>query len=153
MVPDGTNVHDLYKNPAYTSADIVALSQTTFSGLSCNPNKQPGATALTFYSPEDAARGQRVIPDLAAFKAPFNPADLPVRIRPTLVCPNVISFLVQSMYLPDDTTFENETSLYDTTKFGVAGYITSGVKGIQVTLRVWDNNTRQTRQATLAQDL
>jgi prepilin-type N-terminal cleavage/methylation domain-containing protein len=156
MVPDGTNVNDLYKNPTYTSADIVALSQSTFSGLSCNPNKQPGATALTFYSPEDAARGQRVILDLAA----FNAADPRIRGGATLVCPNVISFLVQSMFLPSDNdgddvpTFGNTPNgIYDTTKFGIAPYTTLGLKGIQVTLRVWDNTTRQTRQATLAQDL
>ena len=140
MVPDGTNLANKFSNEKIG----------TFTGISCNP--APGSLTLSFYSPEDAARGQRLIPDLAA----FNPADPPNRIRTgaTLVCPNVISFLVQSMLLPSDATFGNLTGIYDTTKFGgVDGYSTVGLKGVQVTLRVWDNRTRQTRQATLAQDL
>jgi hypothetical protein len=38
-------------------------------------------------------------------------------------------------------------AIYDTAS------IPSGLKGIQVTVRVWDNKTRQTRQSTVVQDL
>jgi hypothetical protein len=65
----------------------------------------------------------------------------------TLVCPNVISFQVQLMYLNQTTFVDVAGTTYDTTS------IPTGLKGIQVTLRVWDNKTRQTRQSTIVQDL
>src|SRR5205807_8046527 len=75
-----------------TNANRVTLSQTTFSGLSCNANLSASPAYLQFYAPADAARGQRVIPDLTAFIPANNPR---VFIGATLVLPNVISFNVR----------------------------------------------------------
>ena len=146
MVPDATNVN---------AANITAAGITTFAGMSCNP----GGANLTFFSPADAALGNRVILDLAA----FNTADPRILSAATLVLPNVISFEMQVMQLADpannilaDTNFSPgnlPNVIYDTTKFGVAGYPNRGLKAIQITLRVWENRTRQTRQATIVQDL
>ena len=48
--------------------------------------------------------------------------------------------------------------IFDTTQFpasgaGFNGYPTSGLKAIQITLRVWDNASRQSRQMSIIQDL
>ena len=49
------------------------------------------------------------------------------------------------------------SGLYDTTLFATPAptYFNNfgGLSGVQVTLRVWDNKTRQTRQVTIVQDL
>ena len=97
----------------------------------------------------------------------------------TLVLPNVLSFQVQLMPVgdPDFIDFNppfpvptqlyttpippyqltpsvTQAMVYDTALFGFAGYKNNvGLKGIQITLRVWDNKTRQTRQVTVVQDL
>jgi prepilin-type N-terminal cleavage/methylation domain-containing protein len=132
MVPNGTTVSTLYPNTAL-------LEQTTFNSVSCNPNT--GTGFLQFYSPADAANGQRVIPTLAAASITARHAS-----AGTLVLPNVISFEVQMMptgsnaFSPTVGLYESRTSAF-------------GLKAIQVTLRVWDNKTRQTRQVTLVQDM
>jgi hypothetical protein len=89
-------------------------------------------------------------PDIGTFA--FNAAT-GVRFAPaqTLVLPNVISFHVQVM--PVGANVFGDVSLYDTTRFGSGGYYTSGLKAIQITMRVWDHKTRQTRQMTIIQDL
>ncbi len=156
MVPNGTNLAGKFGN---------GLELTTFQGLSCNPS----AGGLVFNSPADVAKGQRVLPDISTFAPGFVVPPGPSRlingnfaVRETLVLPNVVSFQVQTMNL-SDAVFDdmppvapgtlNSPYLYDTTKFGVAGYATNGLKGIRVTLRVWDNKTRQTRQVSVVQDL
>jgi hypothetical protein len=122
--------------------------------LSCNLNPA-NSNKVEFYSPADAALipGKRVIPDMATF--------LPLSFTrmETLVCPNVLSFQVQIMPLNsnsfDDVPAPGAPLLYDTTKFNTpaAGYPQVGLKAIQVTLRVWDQTTQQTRQITVVQDL
>jgi hypothetical protein len=86
-------------------------------------------------------------------------------IRETLVCPNVVSFHVQVMPLgspafgdvqPQIVGGVNQSfGIYDTTQFNNPSYANNrfGIKGIQITLRLWDNKTRQTRQMTVIQDL
>jgi prepilin-type N-terminal cleavage/methylation domain-containing protein len=153
MVPDPTSVSTLFPN-------ALALQTSTFSGMSCNP----GATKLTFFSPADAAQGQgkRMIPNFTP--TGFNPATnvnyARVDAAKTLVMPSVISFHVQVMQLgPASTLFIDVPQpvagatygLYDTAP--LVGPANLGLKGIQVTLRVWDNKTRQTRQVTIMQDL
>jgi prepilin-type N-terminal cleavage/methylation domain-containing protein len=155
MVPDATNVAGVAQFANSARYNNLPLEQSTFAGMSCNP----GAADLTFFSPADAAKGNRVFPDLSP---PFNPAaDLHVDAAKTLVLPNVISFEVQIMRL-GDPNFDpgnlpnigsSPFGIYDTTKFNVTGYPNTGLKGIQITLRVWENTTRQTRQATIVQDL
>ena len=119
MVPDGANVSTLYTTnpvppiPVTTVPNQVLLSQTTFAGMSCYPVTTGGTTALTFFSPADAAVANRVIPDLAAFNP--DPASSVQSARvfagATLVCPNVLSFQVQVMQLgPPGTTFDDNPS-------------------------------------------
>ena len=181
--PDGTSVNTQFATPAYSAVNIDALSKTTFAAMSCNPiTVTVGATTtttLTFFSPAVAAQanatlGNRVIPDLSpsAFVPPvlFDPTNNRICAASTLVLPNVISFEVQIMRvtgttgLPDtgfaSSNLPNYTGvagatygIYDTTRLGVAGYPDTGLKGIQITLRVWETKTRQTRQATIVQDL
>jgi len=127
--------------------------EPTFAGLSC----LPGASGrLAFFSPADAALGKRVFANFLTFPpamaSPFtNPR---AAVTSTLVCPNVTSFHIQVMPL-GSTTFIDvpNNGTYDTTQFSVAGYPVGGLKGISVTLRVWDHGTRQTRQTTVMQDL
>ncbi len=133
MVPDGTTVSTVIPNG----------SLAAFGGLSCNPGK----TSLTFYSPADAAAGNRVIPNLATFSPNARVAD-----GATLLLPNVISFHVQIM--PTGPGAVLEDGKYDTTKFGAGGpYLNSGLQAIQITLRVFDTASRQARQMTIVQDL
>ena len=135
MLPDPTSVNN-----------ASGLTINTFAGLSCNVI----GGKVQFFSPSDAAKGQRVIPNFDP--AGFNPVGFS-RLE-TLVCPNVISFQVQVMPLNssvfDDATPPAAPLLYDTTIFGPASL---GLKAIQVTLRVWDPTTQQTRQITIVQDL
>jgi prepilin-type N-terminal cleavage/methylation domain-containing protein len=145
MVPDGTGVSTLFSNRS-------RLELSTFSGLSCNP----GANNLTFYSPADAALipGSRVIPDLATFSS-SNPrftdgATLPLP-NVTLLLPNVISFHVQT--IPTGPGAVLGDGVYDTTKLGVGGYPSTGLQAIQVTLRIFDSASRQSRQMTIVQNL
>lgn len=108
----------------------------------------------------------------------FNPQAL-VRNAPTNrvtlteapVLQNVISFQVQVMRhddiafgdilptnippIPTTPGFVPRARIFDTTYFGsVPGYSNNyGIKAIQITLRVWEQKTRQTRQVTLVQDM
>jgi prepilin-type N-terminal cleavage/methylation domain-containing protein len=155
MVPDGTKVSEIFTST--TPADITKLSETTFAGMSCGPvtdtTVKPNVTKLKFFSPADAAQqgvGQRVIPasTWAAFLPAFNPAtNSRVMSNATLVCPNVISFHAQIMPVGTFLAKSFSDSIIDT------ALAPTGLWGIQVTLRVWDHKTRQTRQATVIQDL
>jgi prepilin-type N-terminal cleavage/methylation domain-containing protein len=153
MVPDGTNL---------TSPALAAgLEGSTFAQIACNP--QGAGQPLAFFSPMDAAKGNRTL-DIANFNPVTNTRVLRLDpsgaiIRETLVCPNVISFQVQVMQVGANAFDDMAPGalgapfFYDTAKFGTAGYTLGGLKGIQVTVRVWDNKTRQTRQATVVQDM
>lgn len=137
MVPNGTSVSTLY--PANSTLEF-----STFAGMSCNPNP----TNLQFFSPQDAANGQRVLPVNGAFNA--------ARIGPssTLVMPHVISFQVQIMPTTSNAFQDVPGGVYDTARINTPGYGNNfGLKAIQVTLRVWDTKTRQTRQVTIVQDM
>jgi Prokaryotic N-terminal methylation motif len=158
MVPDSTNVNTLY------AGAIVPAALNTFSQMSCNVGVAGPAPLLQFYSPTDAAKGQRMVPDLATFTsgkplAAFNAVEARVHLNATLVVPNVISFEVQTMRL-NENAFSgyggtNMSPYYDTTKFNVVGaaFPNTGLKAIQATIRVWDTKTRQTRQVTVVQDM
>jgi prepilin-type N-terminal cleavage/methylation domain-containing protein len=123
----------------YNGAFTIMSTPTTTTFTYINPMTGLGAagsgTATLKYDPEDNPR------ILNPQTATLNPQTA------TLVCPNVISFQVQLMYLNQTTFVDVAGTTYDTTS------IPSGLKGIQVTLRVWDNKTRQTRQSTIVQDL
>jgi prepilin-type N-terminal cleavage/methylation domain-containing protein len=184
MVPDGTNVSSVKNNAgAWTGkfANVLALQNSTFVGLSCNAN--PTSGFLDFFSPADAAglnplvtpTVKRIIPNLPQFNVNSANANVVTRVRTpqteTLVLPNVVSFQVQVML--DDLHAPNygyakgafadvpltgapAVRLYDTSLLNApaATYGNNfGLKAIQVTLRVFDPKTSQTRQVTVAQDL
>jgi prepilin-type N-terminal cleavage/methylation domain-containing protein len=155
MVPDGTNVSGKFNG---------ALAATTYQGFSCGQI----AGKVAFYSPVDASKyvvGQtpvvkRTDPLLAQFAQPAA-GTVPNQVTTTLVLPSVISFQIQVM--PTGTTAfidvpptGSSGHLFDTAMFsappGTYGN-DFGLKAIQITLRVWDNKTRQTRQVTVVQDL
>ena len=154
MVPDGTNVSGQFAG---------GLANTTFEGLSCAAN----GGKVVFYSPADAANYvaaqvpvvKRTTPSLTAFAVPA----VPNPVTTTLVLPSVISFQVQIMKTGTTTFIDVPNSgalgdLFDTAMFtapAAAGYTNNnfGLKAIQITLRVWDNKTRQTRQVTIVQDI
>jgi prepilin-type N-terminal cleavage/methylation domain-containing protein len=159
MVPDSTNV-----NPPNNSFPN-GLDYDTFAGMSCL--SPPGNNPVKFFSPADAALSQRVISDLTTLStgapAPAVGRTLDYRVfsAATVVCPNVVSFQVQVMPMNgnafDDPPPSPSALLYDTTKFNpagvAAGYPQVGLRAIQITLRVWDQTTQQTRQLTVIQDL
>lgn len=137
MPPDSSKLASLIaSNPQNNS---------TFRALSWNSVATPGF--LSFNSPLDAAKGQRTI-DVTAIDVSRLAASS------TLVLPNVLSFQVQIMPTGTTNFIDVPGLLYDTARFNTAGYGNNfGLKSIQVTMRVWDAATRQTRQATVIQDL
>ena len=158
MVPDSTNLN----KPALAANQITSAEFASVSTIACRP---VGAN-VSFFSPIDAAMptGLHAI-DLATFTVPQAPVSAPpatvleqqLTTSSTLVLPNVISFQVQIMPTVGnafiDVPVANGFHLYDTTQFNAAGANTFGLKAIQITLRVWDFKTRQTRQTTIMQDL
>lgn len=145
MVPDSTNLVNKIGNVQFP----------IFGGMSCYPGTNG---FLTFYSPQDAAlpTNNRTF-NPATFVSPTTMAAIDPRLpsASTLVLPNVISFQVQVMPAVGGTTFVDMpgSGLYDTTQFNVVGANTFGLKALQITMRVWDNKTRQARQATIVQDM
>jgi hypothetical protein len=141
MVPDSTNVNN---------AKIPGTNLAAFQNLSC---LNAGGT-LAFFSPQDVAVGQRVVANptsLFGAGGVLNPASASfARVTPvaTLVLPSVTSFQVQILPTGPSTTFTDVPgNVFDSTS------ATYGLKAIQITLRVWDQKTRQTRQLTLIQDM
>jgi prepilin-type N-terminal cleavage/methylation domain-containing protein len=174
MVPDATNVTGIYST--------TGLELTTFKALSCDKsNANP--LLINFFSPADAASfvaGQtpvvkRVVPVVSNFTpqaASLNNVTARVEINSdpsvsssgsdALLLPSVISFQVQVMPTTDaglGSNFVDVRSLpgsngvYDTANFGQAGFPSTGLRAIQITLRVWDPASRQARQMTIVQDL
>lgn len=167
MTPDGgtttTGVSSVYKTPGYSAANLGTLATTIFGGMSTNPMPFGAPTNLMFYSPADAATGMRVIPNVAAFTPPALPddpsADPRFASHSNHVLSSVLSFHIRVMPT-GGLNFVDVTSLtgavpgiYDTVNLGNAGYANTGLKAIQITLRVWDPSSRQSRQMTIVQDL
>jgi prepilin-type N-terminal cleavage/methylation domain-containing protein len=168
MVPDSSHVSGILAN---------GLELTTFEGMSCNKNNTTGF--VDFFSPSDASAyvtGQtpvvkRLIPQVPQFTpgaAAVNVATNRVEVNEALLLPNVLSFHVQIMPTtgsafgdvpatnvpPANGVAQPAAFLYDTALISYANYgNTFGLKGIQVTLRVFDNASRQARQMTIVQDL
>ncbi len=158
MVPSERNV----------PTGIPIASSPMFPTIACNP----GAVDVEIFSPADsaAAASQRVVPtQFAAAPAvspmlSIQPDGTPnllfpyARVAPasTLVLPNLISFQIQIM--PTGTAVpafvDVPGGVYDTALINAPGYRNNfGLRAIQITLRVWDPKTRQTRQITVVQDM
>jgi prepilin-type N-terminal cleavage/methylation domain-containing protein len=152
MTPDGTGVSTLFANASGAHSSV-------FAGMSCNPNTVTGK--VQFYSPADAPTGGRVVPNMGTFVPPPAPdtlsatADFRFANHTNHVLSNVISFHIQVMptggFSFVDVSAVAANGIYDTA--GVSGAPTVGLKAIQITLRVWDPNSRQSRQMTIVQDL
>jgi hypothetical protein len=164
-------------------ANINIWNATTFAQLSTavvntgtpvNPQWQ-----LQFLSPSEAAQGNRIIPSLAFFNpqvAAPNAITQRVMLNEALVIPNVVSFHVQPMFTGSNAFSDipltnippigasqaatQQAYVFDTAWFNVGvngvvpGYTNiGGMKAVQITIRVWDSKTRQTRQVTMVQDM
>jgi hypothetical protein len=159
MTPDNTNVTATIPNSAFPA----------YQGMACNKNPTTGK--IDFYSPEWAARGvdkngvtsqQRTLEPLT-LNLPVDPTSTAadpqwarLTSNATLVLPNVISFQFKAMHLYEDKTHlidlgGNPPGLYDTQRFYHPPHNMWRFKAIQITMRIWDTNSRQTRQTTLIQ--
>jgi type II secretory pathway pseudopilin PulG len=119
-----------------------------YMGFACNLGIPPPPGAIppiTFLTPADLASpaGRTLnLTNVATFsQRAFSST--------TLVLPNVISFEVR--VIRNQTTAPFQVALgaamnYDSSNGGA-------ILGLAITLRVWDNKTRQTRQMTIMQDL
>jgi hypothetical protein len=157
----------------------VALSQQVFAGLSTT---NPSGTNVLFNSPDDAAMGQRVISpanltptnfkNLLATDGRFQVSDASGATQSyaaNLVLPNVLSFQIQVMpayatNFGDLPTYLGQPAgsayaLFDTAQFNATAFpnypatARTALKGIQITLRVFDSASRQSRQMTIVQNM
>jgi prepilin-type N-terminal cleavage/methylation domain-containing protein len=117
-----------------------------FLGMACNqPPGGPPPPPIVFYGPQKLAAGTRTF-------TPANPQAARTTQVASLVVPNVVSFQVQvlqqGLNAPSDLLPLVASGAYDT-----ASNPPFALRGVYITLRVWDNKTRQTRQTSMLQDL
>jgi hypothetical protein len=117
---------------AYLANDIVWFNNISFRAIVGNTGQQPG-------SPQSNAWRQMLAPDVPL--SPFAFADIP---------PSPMTSPVANRVRLYDTTLIN-VGLTNT--FGGATTNRFGLKAIQITIRVFDHKTRQTRQVSIVQDL
>lgn len=175
MVPDNTPIKGQnFYTTAVAGVTVPVLTgwrDASFKPMSCDVIPSGGNSILNFYTPAEAAQGMRVIPSLANFDpqaAVGSVTTTRVLLSETAVLPNVLSFQIQVQpapapgggFLPFQDVPSTGTSgqLYDTTLFNPNVPATTynnrfPLKAIQITMRVWDPGTRQTRQVTVLQDL
>jgi prepilin-type N-terminal cleavage/methylation domain-containing protein len=134
------------------TAKIANAEFSAYQGISCQPGN---SGTLVFNSPSDVAQGKRAISKPGS----FNPSSLGANVAATLVLPNVISFQVQVLGTSTAPAAVannfGDPGVYDTTQFagGNGNAPFYGLRAIQVTMRVWDAATRQTRQSSVVQAL
>jgi prepilin-type N-terminal cleavage/methylation domain-containing protein len=134
----GTPLYSLYRAQYVMVTDKTQLvgqipntAMPDLVGMACLPNA--GTGFIDFYTPNDLAGAARpTIPPNAAAR------------NSSLLVPNVISFQVQGITqgaaAPVDMAYDSASAQ-------------TPLIGLAITIRVWDNNTRQTRQLTVVQDL
>jgi prepilin-type N-terminal cleavage/methylation domain-containing protein len=131
--------------------NLIPFTQlSTYAAFSCqpdNPNPQK-AQWLVFNTPENLAAGQR------SFNLPTDPT---ASLGAALVVSNVVSFQVLVSYagepfpVIDPTVIQAPAPLnFDT---ATQGATPTRVSGVQVTLRLWDPVTGQSRQVTIFQEM
>ena len=120
---------------------------------------------LEFRGPDDVARfdpvvngAKRIIPNVAAFDPQATPANAVTAralLNETLLVPNVTSFQVQVLQSGFPPGFTDLTGgIYDTTQMTNAASVNRiGLKAIQVTIRVFDSKTKQSRQISVVSDM
>jgi hypothetical protein len=147
----GTQLFGLYR------AQFVGVTEATningqiangnasgFTGIAC----VAGGTGLVFYTPKDLAKGPNTRTFNPANLTTGNPANL-TTVSASLVVPNVLSFLVQGIVNNGNPV---DLGNYDSANV-TANPNATNLQGLFITLRVWDNNSRQTRQMSIMQDL
>jgi hypothetical protein len=130
VVTDNTAANANYQNLANPGAAF-----NNFQSMACNLN----VPNLVFYTPADLAKSPVASPGFRT----FNPSN-PTFRSASLVVPNVLSFQVQGIAAgaaaPTDGNYDSANA-------------PPVLQGVSITIRVWDNKTRQTRQLTIVQDL
>lgn len=141
----GLPLYGLYRAQYVAVTDNTALNNAAypvanqypdFMNIACGPQTVNGKAQLYFYGPHDMAKA-------GGATRTFNPL-APVFGSASLVVPNVLSFQVQGIgsgsTVPADVIYDSASG-------------TGPMLGVSITIRVWDNKTRQTRQMTIMQDL
>jgi hypothetical protein len=130
---------------ALNAAQIPVAQLPQYAEMSCQPD--PTNTFLVFNSPADLANGQRSISLFTAY--PFGYGSSPL-------LSNVLSVEVEVICRNDNGTRSvvtgnpNQAWSFDTNQAASPGFT---VLALQMTLRVWDPATQQTRQVTLFQNM
>lgn len=178
MVPDGTPLRtpttptntNLFVNVNnFNKPRLDTWEQSSFQQMSTaviNTGAAAPQWQLKFNSPAEAAvfsptvngvvQPNRIIANLNTFDPQATVRTTVMNrvfLNETLVTPNVISFQVQVMPntgLAFTDLAANANRIYDTTQVGTS---TNGLKAVQVTIRVWDSKSRQTRQVSIVQDM
>lgn len=180
LLVDGTAARALN---ALNSADRVPSQFLgRFAHIACKPDARPGQSGyLYFCTPTDAAAAEgRSMVDFTggaslphavgtpypplhpATMLPFVEPEWPIRFGDDRVISDVVSFEIK-VFLPGAPFAQPlppAPGVYDTENWPIDdpevtpnGTQTLTLKGVQITLRVWDYRTEQTRQITLIQDL
>lgn len=155
------------RNDNLTTVNVPATDETdlpnppghpvwnAYQEMSCLPPQ--GGGNLTFYTPENLGSGtggRSFNPTNILYNA-FNPAKPLKTVKGTsLLLDNVVSFQVELLRSNAMTGFDdvpdNGSGVRD---FDSATTTNYQIRAIRVTLRVWDPNTRQTRQSSIIQDM
>jgi type II secretory pathway pseudopilin PulG len=130
------------------------VPNTNYLGMACSLGQPPPPLPIpniTFFTPADMANPASRTLNLT------NTATFSQRCfsSTTLVLPNVLSFEVRIIRNATPAPFEigPAPEFNAGTAIGYDSANNGAILGVAITLRVWDNKTRQTRQVTLMQDL
>jgi prepilin-type N-terminal cleavage/methylation domain-containing protein len=174
MTPSNTSETKIKSDPAFWSlaCNPGAGNVLTFYTPETAAQSQLAQTKLTPPNQQRTINPTALTLPVTPSPAPQDPQWTRLTETATLVLPNVISFQVQIMQATGTTFIDvptNGTSgrLFDTSLLAPPPSTTPpptyptkntyptkyGLKAIQITLRVWDTTTRQTRQVTVMQEL
>jgi prepilin-type N-terminal cleavage/methylation domain-containing protein len=168
------------RNDLVNAALIPSSSLAFYTNVACNPDIKN--TLLYFYTPSDLAKqpvapstippaagtlvsprtidpksldpvGNTITRGTSKVPASALPSTAPQPgLQPALVCNNVVHFTVQMLTKTaagvSDTDFNTDARDFDTA--ASPGY---QVLALQITIRVWDPKTQQSRQISIVQDM
>jgi prepilin-type N-terminal cleavage/methylation domain-containing protein len=149
--PNGTPLYGLYRAQFLVVTDATRINGKIpvanlggLAALSCVSNGAAVNPTITFFTPNDLAKS----PPTRTF-LPANPGAARTWPPPlcSLLVPNVVSFQVQGIVnsgTPQDINYDSASTIVPPQP---------SLKGVFITIRVWDNKTRQTRQTSIIQDL
>jgi prepilin-type N-terminal cleavage/methylation domain-containing protein len=152
----GTPIYGLYRAQFVLVTDSTALNlaykgyigagngiKGSFDGMACNASGKD----LVFITPNDVANGTRIFDPTSPPTSVALLASTRVGWASSLVVPNVLSFQVQRIVSTSNLPLDGS---YDSS---AAPGLPPQIQGLYITLRVWDNKTRQSRQLSIMQDL